>query len=129
MATYMVEVNNRFMVRIEIEGSACAAEHYFLDNYKGVWGALAFDQKTMKTDCFIGCMMHDELTTADALTEKLVKLEEEDKELELISSRISDIDAEIERLQKVRKGLNEEYTNNLSHYTKMRKRLNADRPQ
>lgn len=129
MATYMVEVNNKFMVRIEIEGSACAAEHYFLDNYKGVWGALAFDQKAMKTDCFIGCMMHDELTTADALAEKLVKLQEEDQELTLISNQIADIDAEIERLQKERKVLNDDYINGLSHYTKMRKRLNADRPQ
>ena len=128
MKTYMVEVNNRFMVRLEIEGSACAAEHYFLDGFKGVWGALAFDQKTMKTDCFIGSMMHDELTTVEALAEKLKRLEDEDEELTKVADQLQDVKAEIERLSKLQKSLEEDYANGLDHYMKMRKRLNADRP-
>ena len=129
MATYMVEVNNRFMVRLEIEGSACAAEHYFLDNFKGVWGALAFDQKSMKTDCFIGCMMHDELTTLETLCERLTKLENEDLELKTLASRIATFNEEIDRLTKEREGLEEDYRNTLNHFMKQKERLNADRPQ
>ncbi|MBO6093430.1 MAG: hypothetical protein J6P40_07400 [Oscillospiraceae bacterium] len=129
MATYMVEVNSKFMVRIEIEGSACAAEHYFLDNYKGVWGALAFDTKTMKTDCFIGCMMHDELTTVDELGLKLKELEMEDAELERYASRINTYKEEIKKLTNELETLKAEYTEHLTKWGEIRKNLNANRPQ
>ena len=129
MATYMVEVNNKFMVRIEIEGSACAAEHYFLDGFKGVWGALAFDQKSMKTDCFIGCMMHDELTTVEALGEKMKELEKEDAELEHYAKQIQTYEEEIERLTKEKEALEGKYGEHLSIWGRMKKELNADRPK
>lgn len=129
MATYMVEVNSKFMVRIEIDGSACAAEHYFLDNYKGVWGALAFDRKAMKTDCFIGCMMHDELTTVDELGLKLKELEMENAELEHYASKIQTYDEEIERLTKEKEELQAKYTEHLVKWGELKKNLNADRPQ
>lgn len=61
MATYFVEINARFLVRINYDGSAGGAEHHFLDNYIGVWGALAYDEKTMKTDCFKAALLNDEL--------------------------------------------------------------------
>lgn len=74
MATYFVEVNNKFLVRIEHDGSCCGAEHYFLDNYNHVWGAMAYDSKMIKTDCFRGALMHDELVTEDVLCAELGKL-------------------------------------------------------
>jgi hypothetical protein len=129
MATYMVEVNNKFMVRIEIEGSACAAEHFFLDNYKGVWGALAFDQKSMKTDCFIGCMMHDELTTIEALDGRMKELDQVGAELEHLSRQISTYDEEIERLTKEREELAQQYEAQLNIWGDIRSKLNANRPQ
>lgn len=128
MATYMVEINNRFVVRLEHDGSACGAEHYFLDNFKGVWGALAFDRKSMKTDCFIGVMMNDELTTVDALSEKLMRLDEEAEELESLSDQIKTIDDEIARLAKERERLSADRQIVSEHHQKMRERLNADRP-
>lgn len=128
MATYMVEVNNKFMVRIEVEGSALAAEHYFLDNYKGVWGAMAYDQKAMKTDCFIGAMLHDELTSVDSLEEKLKKLEDDDTDLSVLAGRINTYKEEIEKLTKEMNDMNAEYNDLLGHYMKLKKRLNADRP-
>lgn len=128
MATYMVEVNNKFMVRIEIEGSACAAEHYFLDNYKGVWGAMAYDSKAMKTDCFVGAMLHDELTSVESLEEKLKKLEDDDTDLSVLAGRINTYKEEIEKMTKEMNDMSAEYNDLLGHYMKLKKRLNADRP-
>lgn len=129
MATYMVEVNAKFMVRLEIEGSALAAEHYFLDSFKGVWGAMAYDQKAMKTDCFIGAMMHDELTTVAELARKLEKLDALDADLALTASKRKDVEDEIERLTKLRDELDEQYNNKLKDWADTQKELNAKRPQ
>ena len=129
MATYMVEVNAKFMVRLEIEGSALAAEHFFLDSFKGVWGAMAYDQKAMKTDCFIGAMMHDELTTVEALSSKLKRLDVMDAELTLTSGRKHDIEDEIERLTKLRDELEDQYNSKLKDWYDTQKELNAKRPQ
>lgn len=129
MATYMVEVNAKFMVRLEIEGSALAAEHYFLDSFKGVWGAMAYDQKAMKTDCFVGAMMHDELTTVADLARKLEKLDALDADLALTASKRKDVEDEIERLTKLRDELEEQYNSKLKDWCNTRKELNAKQPQ
>lgn len=129
MATYMVEVNAKFMVRLEIEGSALAAEHYFLDSFKGVWGAMAYDQKAMKTDCFIGAMMHDELTTVEALTSKLDEYNVMDEQLEMTAKRIKTYEEEIEKLTREKEEIEEAYKTKLIQWGEAQKALNAKRPQ
>ena len=129
MATYMVEVNAKFMVRLEIDGSALAAEHYFLDSFKGVWGAMAYDQKAMKTDCFIGAMMHDELTTVEALTSKLDEYNVMDEQLEMTAKRIKTYEEEIEKLTREKEGIEESYKAKLVEWGEAQKALNAKRPQ
>jgi hypothetical protein len=124
----MVEVNNKFMVRLEIDGSALAAEHYFLDGFNGVWGALAFDQKSMKTDCFIGCMMHDELITLPELENKLHAFEGMDIVLEGISNEITDVKETISKYQERLAELEGKYTENLTKWNEQKKYLNATRP-
>lgn len=129
MATYMVEVNAKFMVRLEIDGSALAAEHFFLDSFKGVWGAMAYDQKAMKTDCFIGAMMHDELTTVEALTSKLDEYNVMDEQLELTAKRIKTYEEEIEKLTREKEEIEETYKAKLVEWGEAQKALNAKRPQ
>ena len=129
MATYMVEVNSKFMVRLEIDGSALAAEHFFLDSFKGVWGAMAYDQKTMKTDCFIGAMMHDELTTVEALTSKLDEYNVMDEQLEMTAKRIKTYEEEIEKLTREKEEIEESYKAKLVEWGEAQKALNAKRPQ
>ena len=129
MATYMVEVNAKFMVRLEIDGSALAAEHFFLDSFKGVWGAMAYDQKAMKTDCFIGAMMHDELTTVEALTSKLDEYNVMDEQLEMTAKRIKAYEEEIEKLTREKEEIEEAYKAKLVEWGESQKDLNAKRPQ
>lgn len=70
---YMVEVNARFLVKIEIDGSCGAAEHYFLDKYPACWAANAFDEKSLDTDCFRGTLLQSELISEKELGELLNK--------------------------------------------------------
>ena len=51
---YIVEVNAKWLVSIEAD-SLLDAEHKLLD-YNGVWGAMAYDSKAMKTDTFAGAV-------------------------------------------------------------------------
>lgn len=68
MAKYMVQVNVEYMVAVEIDGSAAAAEHHFLDNYEGVIYANAFDRAAMKTDFFL-----DTFATCEVISEDDVR--------------------------------------------------------
>lgn len=56
---YIVEVNAKWLVSIEAE-SALSAEHAILD-YQGVWGALAFNPKELRTDTFLGAVQGCEM--------------------------------------------------------------------
>ena len=85
---YMVEVNAKFLVKIEIEGSCGAAEHYFLDKFPAVWGANAFDEKSMKTECFRGTLLNSEIVSEKKLTELLEEAAKADK-------KAADMEAEI----------------------------------
>lgn len=125
MNTYMVEVNNHFLVRIEIDGSACAAEHYFLDGFKCVWGALAYDTKTMKTDCFRAACLNDELISLDLLEEKLRKVDDAADEVRAVDEKLQQINAEIERLAAQRDDLIQERSNAKQHYGKLFERCNC----
>ena len=81
---YIVEVNAKYLVSVEAE-SVLSAEHKVLD-YKGVWGALAFDRAMMKTDTFAGAVqgcemismndlygMSDMVATTEAVAKKAIK--------------------------------------------------------
>lgn len=128
MNTYMVEVNNKFLVRLEIEGSALAAEHYFLDGFENVWGAMAYDLEAMKTDCFIGAMLHDELITLPALEEKLNELSSIDKEMGSIALQIKAVKDEIENSNRKLEELQHTYDAALGRWFNQREELNAKRP-
>lgn len=66
---YLVYVNSRYMVSVEAE-SNLGAEHKVLDNIPGATTALSFDNETMKTDTFIGCMMGSETISYNELLNK-----------------------------------------------------------
>ena len=125
MNTYMVEVNNHFLVRLEIEGSALAAEHYFLDGFKCVWGANAYDEKGMKTDCFRGAVLTCELITLGLLEDHLRNVDEGENEVKELQRKIKDIDDEIERLSELRKDYNGELGCAKAHYGKLFERCNC----
>ena len=72
---YIVEVNAKYLVSIEAD-SPLEAEHKVLE-YEGIWGALAFDQKSIKTDTFAGAVqgcemisMNELITMSDDLADK-----------------------------------------------------------
>lgn len=67
---YIVEVNAKWLVSIEAE-SALSAEHAILD-YQGVWGALAFNPKELRTDTFLGAVQGCEMISIREL-EQMVK--------------------------------------------------------
>ena len=125
MATYMVEVNNHFMVRLEIEGSAAAAEHYFLDGFRCVWGAMAYDEKAMKTECFRGAILNDELITLGLLEEKLTNVDKAACEVRELERRLKDFEDEIQRLAEERDKIREELGIERSHYGKLFERCNC----
>lgn len=62
---FMVEVNAKWLVNVEAD-TPLAAEHKVLE-YNGIWGALAFDQKSMKTDTFAGAVLWCETVSMNEL--------------------------------------------------------------
>ena len=62
---YIVEVNAKWLVSIEAE-SVLNAEHKLLE-YNGIWGSLAFDNKMMKTDTFLGAVQGCEMVSMNEL--------------------------------------------------------------
>lgn len=62
---YIVEVNAKWLVSIEAE-SVLSAEHKLLE-YNGIWGALAFDNKMIKTDTFLGAVQGCAMVSMDEL--------------------------------------------------------------
>lgn len=107
MNTYMVEVNAKFLVKIQLDGSCLAAEHFFLDNFKGVWGANAYDEKGMKTDCFRGAILTSEIVSLkefedlmreyDMVTDCVNEFARREKEL---AEQMAELQAEYDRIQK-----------------------------
>lgn len=57
--TYMVLVNQKYMVKFDHDGSKGGAEHRILDNYNGISGAQAFDEKDIATDWFVNTWLSD----------------------------------------------------------------------
>lgn len=125
MNTYMVEVNNHFLVRIEIEGSALAAEHYWLDGFKCVWGANAYDEKGMKTDCFRGAVLTCELITQGLLEEHLHRVDEAADAVKSLNIQIGEIEKQIAQLKQKRDELSAERDAEYGHYEKLFTRCNC----
>lgn len=69
---YIVEVNAKWLVSVEAD-SALNAEHKLLD-YNGVWGALAFDNKMIKTDTFLGAVQGCEMVSMNELIQMINEL-------------------------------------------------------
>lgn len=68
---YMVMVNNKYMTQVEVDGSACAAEHVILDDIRyGMTSALAFDAAAMKTEHFNACFQSCTLVSIEELRRK-----------------------------------------------------------
>lgn len=109
MATYFVEINAKFLVKLEYDGSACGAEHYFLDGYKACWGANAYDEKTMKTDCFRGAL----------LTSEIVSL----KELDTILKRVETAEGRVNECKKGMKKLEDELAKIQAQYDEVKCKL------
>lgn len=126
MNIYMVEVNNKFLVRLEIEGSACAAEHYFLDGFRCVWGAMAYDKKAMKTECFMGALMMDELISLELLEEKLRKVDDCESDVAEFDKKLRVYDDDIARLKSERDDLLRDRNNAKDYYDKWLERCGCN---
>ena len=70
---YIVEVNAKYLV--SIEASSCLNAEHMLLNYNGVWGALAFDQKTTKTDTFLGAVQGCEMISIKELEQMIMDVQ------------------------------------------------------
>ena len=62
---YIVEVNAKWLVSIEAD-SCLQAEHKVLE-YNGIWAAMAYDKKMMKTDTFAGAVQFCEMVSMNEL--------------------------------------------------------------
>ncbi len=96
---YMVWVNQKFLVKIEVEGSMLAAEHYILDNYQGIVSAQAFNWDGLKTDTFAGAVLSSETISLDELKSMSDRYENAYIELRKAMDEEKEIVDEIERLQ------------------------------
>ena len=102
---YMVEVNAKYLVNIEAD-TALQAEHKIL-SYNHIWGALAFDQKTMKTDTFAGVVLSCETVSMNELIAMVnetcdtkvlaVKATEESKDAD---AKVAELEKQLEEAKK-----------------------------
>lgn len=108
---YMVWVNQKFLVTVETDGSACAAEHEILDNYQGIVSAQAFDRDSMKTDTFAGAVFWSETISRDELRAKSDKYEAAWKSAAKKKDEEEALKNEIEQLQAIIQRKKEELEN------------------
>jgi len=104
---YMVMVNNKYMTQVDIEGSACAAEHLILDDLRyGMVSALAFDSKAMGTDYFNCCFQRCEYIPFEELKRKSDAAKADyDTRLADAAQAINDISAQIKALETKRENM------------------------
>lgn len=100
MATYFVEINAHYLVKIEIDGSNGAAEHHFLDKYKWVWAANSFDMDTVKTDTFMGTLLHSEMVSETELAQRMAEIAAADITRREDAKREQDLVSEVETLER-----------------------------
>lgn len=103
---YLVVVNQKYIVAVEAE-SELGAEHKILDDiYYGITGAQAFDQKSIRTDCFYW-LMQDCKTVSYEELEKMSKsykeaqetLEQREQELKEAQKRMKELQEQMTALQ------------------------------
>lgn len=102
---YMVWVNQKYLVTVETDGSACTAEHEILDNYQGIVSAQAFDRDSMRTDTFAGAVIWSNTISLDELKAMSDRYENAYIELSKAMDEEREIVDEIERLQAIIKDL------------------------
>lgn len=131
MSVHMVEVNNKFLVKLDHpnELSNLQAEHYFLDQWECVWGANAYDIKAMKTECFIGAMIHDELISLKELSAKLTRMDEQIAAVKKVDEQMADIDRRIKELMAEKQGIAAIQKQEHEAYRKMCDEVKATRPE
>lgn len=98
---YMVWVNQKFLVKVEVDGSMLASEHYILDNFQGIVGAQAFDRDGLKTDTFAGAVACSDTISLDEL--KAMSDRYENAYIELAKKQDDEeaMKNEIEQLQEI----------------------------
>lgn len=99
---YIVEVNAKWLVSIEAE-TALQAEHKILE-YNGIWGALAFDNKSIKTDTFLGAVQGCEMISMAELLRMVDELMIAKKQA--VETKIAEEEAK-EKLAKIEEMLQE----------------------
>ena len=131
MSVHMVEVNNKFLVKLDHpnELSNLQAEHYFLDQWECVWSANAYDIKAMKTECFIGAMIHDELISLKELSAKLTRMDEQIAAVKKVDEQMADIDRRIKELMAEKQSIAAIQKQEHEAYRKMRDEVKATRPE
>ena len=120
---YMVWVNQKFLVKVEVDGSMLAAEHYILDNFQGIVGAQAFDRDGLKTDTFAGAVACSDTISLDELKAMSDRYENAYIELSKAMDEEREIVDEIERLQAIIKDLQTALSQ--KHQATMKAKLNA----
>ena len=100
MATYFVEINAKYLVKLELDGSCAAAEHYFLDKYTFVWAAHAYDEKGMKTECFRGALLNSEIVSLSELDRILREIEQAKEQEDQLGAKVDEADKEVEELER-----------------------------
>lgn len=96
---YMMVVNQKYMISLEHDGSCGGAEHQILDNFQGIEGCQAFDEKGMKTDTFMWYLTTCKTISLDEL--KTLSDEYENRWKETAESRdaMKRLEAEVEDLR------------------------------
>lgn len=120
---YMVLVNQKYMVAVETEGSAAAAEHMILDNYQGIAGAQAFDRAALHTNYFVDVLQNAETISLSELKAMSDRYENAYFELSKKMDAEKAISDEIERLQEMIRQKQEELLP--LHHATMRAKLEA----
>lgn len=120
---FMVLVNQKYMVAVETEGSAAAAEHMILDNYQGIAGAQAFDRAALHTNYFVDVLQNAETISLSELKAMSDRYENAYFELSKKMDAEKAISDEIERLQEMIRQKQEELLP--LHQATMRAKLEA----
>lgn len=96
---YIVEVNAKYLISVEAE-TPLRAEHTVL-KYNGVWGALAFDDKMLKTDTFLGAVRSCETICIEALEVMSMTYDEAYANKAKAGDRLVAATDEVERLEEL----------------------------
>lgn len=96
---YMVVVNQKYMISLEHDGSCGGAEHQILDNFQGIEGCQAFDEKGMKTDTFMSYLTTCKTISLDELKTLSDEYEKRWKETAKSRDEMRMLEAEVEDLR------------------------------